>query len=42
MTALANVGRARKLLDESNYKEREWVAVGTASLPRTIRTVFGR
>jgi hypothetical protein len=42
MTALANVTRAERLLAASRYAERGFVAIGTASVPRTVRTVFGR
>lgn len=42
MAALGNVDRARRLLADSRYPERHFAEVGTASLPRTVGTVFGR
>ena len=41
MTALAAVPRARRALREQ-YPHEAFLAVGTASAPDTLRTVFGR
>lgn len=42
MTALVNVERGRKLAEEKFPADAAFASFGTASLPRTIRTKFGR
>lgn len=42
MTALANVDRGRQLAEQARPDQADFAAFGTASLPRTRPTVFGR
>ena len=42
MTALANVRRGRLLAEDARPDETAFASFGTASCPRTRRTVFGR